>query len=186
MKNFGGSLKTDIGMVVMTDNIFFTADEHHSHENIIKYCDRPFKDVNQQTKIIIEKHNDTVNEHSVVYHLGDFFWGGADQAPSFLRILKRYKKVKSRILILGNHDKLNPWTYVDAGFSSVHTSCVIGGNTLLSHDPCVYQAGVWELNMFCGHVHGLWKKLNDRNIINVGVDVWGFAPVSLKTLLEEI
>lgn len=33
------------------------------------------------------------------------------------------------------------------------------------------------LHLF-GHVHGNWR--GSRNAVNVGVDVWGFAPVALK------
>ena len=36
----------------------------------------------------------------------------------------------------------------------------------------------------CGHVHGAYKHIwyNDIPIINVGVDVWGYKPISLDTL----
>ena len=41
--------------------------------------------------------------------------------------------------------------------------------------------GVW---MLCGHVHEVWKQ--HGRVINVGVDVWGFRPVSVAQLVEVI
>jgi calcineurin-like phosphoesterase family protein len=37
----------------------------------------------------------------------------------------------------------------------------------------------------CGHVHEHWRERvqDGRRVINVGVDVWGFRPVSLEELL---
>ena len=41
--------------------------------------------------------------------------------------------------------------------------------------------------LFCGHVHNSFKVKKTAKgtpVINVGVDVWGFAPVSIETLLS--
>lgn len=39
----------------MTD--FFTSDYHFFHNNILKYCDRPFKSEVEMRKEIIRRHN---------------------------------------------------------------------------------------------------------------------------------
>lgn len=39
--------------------------------------------------------------------------------------------------------------------------------------------GKWLL---CGHIHEKWRQ--QQRMINVGVDVWDFAPVSEETLVE--
>jgi calcineurin-like phosphoesterase family protein len=36
--------------------------------------------------------------------------------------------------------------------------------------------------LLCGHVHGSWKTLD--NMVNVGVDVWDFKPVSEKQIVD--
>jgi hypothetical protein len=32
--------------------------------------------------------------------------------------------------------------------------------------------------LLCGHVHNLFKILPDKNVVNVGVDVWNFKPIT--------
>ena len=51
--------------------IYFIADTHFNHANIIKYCNRPFKNTDEMNKYIIRKWNSVVKETDTVYHLGD-------------------------------------------------------------------------------------------------------------------
>ena len=52
--------------------IFFTSDTHFDHANIIKFCDRPFKDVEEMNWKLIKNWNDKVPQDGLVFHLGDF------------------------------------------------------------------------------------------------------------------
>lgn len=55
--------------------VFIIADTHFYHENIIKYCDRPFENASIMNDIMIEKWNSVVGKSDIVIHLGDFrFW----------------------------------------------------------------------------------------------------------------
>lgn len=56
-------------------NIFITADHHFHHKNIIEYCGRPFKTVEEMDKSMIEKWNNKVSKDDLVIHLGDFALG---------------------------------------------------------------------------------------------------------------
>jgi calcineurin-like phosphoesterase family protein len=52
--------------------IFFTSDHHFGHENIIRYCNRPFTSVQQMNEIMILRWNGAVLPEDEVYYLGDF------------------------------------------------------------------------------------------------------------------
>ena len=52
--------------------VYFTGDEHYGHRNVIKYCNRPFQDVDEMDREIIKRHNEVVGDDDTVYHLGDF------------------------------------------------------------------------------------------------------------------
>ena len=51
---------------------FVIADLHLGHENIIKYCNRPFKDANHMNETIVNNWNSVVSDGDIVYILGDF------------------------------------------------------------------------------------------------------------------
>ena len=81
------------------DRIFFTADTHWGHRNIIRYCQRPFADVDEMNEALITNWNSTIGKDDIVFHLGDFAMGGSAE---WCRLLER---LNGRIyLILGNHE----------------------------------------------------------------------------------
>ena len=154
--------------------VWFTSDQHFWHTNILRYERRPFKTVKEMNAIITRRYNETVGKGDTVYILGDiasWYDVGREQLEKKIRSLKGRK-----ILIMGNHDNLNPFDYVDMGFQSAHTSLTLtvrGRDIHLVHDPSV--AGVLQDELFIsGHVHNLFKSIN--NVVNVGVDVWNFTP----------
>ena len=82
------------------NEIYFTSDTHFDHSNIIKYCSRPFKDVNHMNQLLITRWNETVPENGHVYHLGDFAFHNSVEQLEALR-----SRLNGKItLILGNHD----------------------------------------------------------------------------------
>ena len=79
--------------------IYFIADTHFNHENIIKYCNRPFKNTYKMNEYIIQKWNSVVKKDDTVYHLGDVGFGSLQEVKSLVERLNGTK-----ILIKGNHD----------------------------------------------------------------------------------
>ena len=51
--------------------IYFIADPHFGHENILKLCDRPFSSVEEMDELLIRRWNETVSDEDTVYLLGD-------------------------------------------------------------------------------------------------------------------
>lgn len=50
--------------------IYFIADTHFNHRNIIEYCNRPFKDTNEMNEYIIQKWNSVVKEKGKINIFG--------------------------------------------------------------------------------------------------------------------
>lgn len=81
--------------------LWFTSDSHFHHTNIIRYCNRPFKDAAEMNEILLQKWNSCVKPQDHVYHLGDVTME-RDNRGDGLAILGRMHGHKR--LILGNHD----------------------------------------------------------------------------------
>lgn len=82
--------------------VYFTSDTHFYHSNIIGFCKRPFKNVEDMNETLIENWNRVVSQDDIVFHLGDFCMGGSHE---WTKILNR---LNGKIyLILGNHDLKN-------------------------------------------------------------------------------
>ena len=81
-------------------NVWFTSDFHLGHRNIIRYCNRPFDSIEDMDATLLANLNRKVGENDVLYFLGDFCLGDADQAK-----LYRDRIVCRNIhMIEGNHD----------------------------------------------------------------------------------
>ena len=80
--------------------MFYIADWHYNHANILSYDNRPFKTVEEMDAALVERWNATVTSADTVYVLGDMFWGGETKAVPVLDSLNGKK-----ILIKGNHDR---------------------------------------------------------------------------------
>lgn len=148
---------------------------------------------------LISNWNAKVKPKDTIFVLGDFSFGNLDKTKDVLSQLNGHK-----ILVWGNHDR-PAHRMLAVGFNEVYGAHRIQiGNTYvsLSHFPFypsfwakiktwlkfqkldtryldhrIVNRGQWLLH---GHVHNAWK-VKERQI-NVGVDVWGYSPVSLEAL----
>jgi calcineurin-like phosphoesterase family protein len=168
--------------------MWFTSDEHYSHENIIKYCDRPFDSVTEMNEAMIANHNLKVGDDDIVYHLGDLHFGkwrdfAANIAPR-LRGAKHF-------LILGNHDPsihavmgtLKKWSFAFRIFE-----VNLGGVPFtLSHYPLEsWHASFHGGMQLFGHVHGQIPFDPRKRRMDVGVDCNDFTPVLLDDIIDKL
>ena len=58
--------------------IYFTADTHFGHCNVIRFCDRPFASAEEMDEAMIQNWNDRVTGNDTVYILGDKFLETSD------------------------------------------------------------------------------------------------------------
>ena len=152
---------------------YITSDFHFFHENIIKYCGRPFSPDNsgvaKMNEMLLEKIEELPDEEgTVLWNLGDVFFGKVLKdvnEETFAYMVSRMKGQHRRLkLILGNHDKQifrniksNGRTleqfFRDIGFDSVYYyPVVIDGRFILSHEP-IYLNRFSNLYNIYGHLH---------------------------------
>ncbi len=54
--------------------VFFIADTHVGHANVLKLCGRPFETIEQMNETFIENWNRRVTGRGSVYVIGDMFF----------------------------------------------------------------------------------------------------------------
>lgn len=170
-------------------NYYFTSDNHFFHRNIIEYCNRPFDDVETMNATMVERWNDTVRPHDIIYHIGDVIFNKDREAViKFLRKLHGQKHV-----VWGNHDRSLRKEIIQAGWhdcGELHSLNIPpdanngeGQHIILCH----YAMRVWDKSHYgswqlYGHSHGSLPDDPNTRSCDVGVDNWNFTPVSMEQL----
>jgi len=167
--------------------IFFTADLHFGHENIIRHCNRPFSCADEMDAALTQNWNNTVGPSDEVYILGDFTMKPAAQAHEYLAALNGRK-----YFITGNHDKfLNGFGPFERDFEWIKDYHVLkheGRKIVLFHYPIAEWDGFFRgvLHLY-GHVHNSADSAarlpEDGLAFNVGVDCHDFRPVSIEKII---
>jgi len=130
-------------------------------------------------QVMIARYRDVVKDDDTVYFLGDLTIKGSQHRGYLEHVVGQLPGTK--ILILGNHDKFDPFVYEEIGFRSVHTALEVE-EFILVHDPAKSVTDSSKL-WLVGHIHTLFKK--QKNCLNVGVDQWEFYPISLEEVRRE-
>lgn len=133
----------------------YSSDAHIGHKNIIKYCERPWTDVEQMNTDIMKNFEEFDTPEFVHYHLGDF----AFKLPQY-----GFKNAANSVMMYGNHDKagqdLTSWFGTVIGHPATwrthYAKIEDGGYTLLlSHaplNPVTQNLPTHDFNLY-GHVH---------------------------------
>ncbi|MBO7211796.1 MAG: metallophosphoesterase [Methanobrevibacter sp.] len=176
-------------------NVFFTSDLHFYHENIIRYCKRPFKTIDEMNQSLIDNWNKTVPKDGIVFILGDFCFGQRTVWNSLLKQLNGKK-----YLIIGNHDRLSQIDYQSFEMCVDLLSIKIQKTSfVLSHYPFLAWGGSHRgtINLF-GHVHSAPNmqpgdnidfdtiKFWPDNAYDVGVDNNNYTPISYTELINKL
>ena len=183
-----------------TSNLFLTSDSHFNHANIIKFCNRPFDSVEEMNETLISNWNNTVPKDGIVFHLGDFAFGGSEAWHNIL------SRLNGKIyLILGNHDHKNFKQGYFNKFEDVAEQMTIEAGKkklILTHFPLLCYNRTWNTGQNCwnihGHVHICHNKLantgKDFERISLtfptqydaGVDLNDYTPISFDKLRSRI
>ena len=167
--------------------IYFISDMHFFHKNIIEFCERPFKDVDEMNEFIIKKWNETIKKHDKVFVLGDLGFGSKEVIE---KVIKRLKGIK--VLVRGNHDHYNDEYYRSIGFKEVINYPIIYKKFfIISHEPVNFIVGTPFLNIH-GHIHNNKYGLDERdkidnsknNYLNVSVEALNYIPITFEEIKE--
>lgn len=168
--------------------IWFTSDTHAWHENIIKYCNRPFTNATQMTVALADNINKLVKPDDTLWHLGDFAFGLSERDIYKFRGMINCRKVN---LILGNHDKFIKKQ--KEKFKTTFTTIIpFGIDIVVSGQPitlCHYALRVWNKSHYgawhlYGHSHGTLGSMGQYDM-DVGVDALGYKPISFEELHDK-
>ena len=162
------------------ENIFFTADSHFAHQNILMHNKRPWNNIEEMNEGLIEKWNAKVSKKDLTYIIGDFAF---ERHGYYLQRLNGKK-----ILILGSHDKM-PQKHLQC-FSEVAPAKQIKiGNQFFYLNHCCQR--IWEKSHYgsvhlFGHSHGRLQTFNLS--FDVGVDALGnnYEPLSFEQIMKKI
>lgn len=162
---------------------WFYADNHYFHgspdkpDGIIKLAGRPFKDGREMNEAMAALHRAMVKSDDDVIFVGDF----AHRAdPADLR--KLFDSLPGRKhLVIGNHDGPSltlPWASTkDIAYVNVESTKLV-----LCHYPMISWNGSRRPSVLqlYGHHHG--KVRGNQQSADIGVDVMGWAPVTLAQI----
>jgi len=181
-------------------NIFFTSDFHLFHDNVIRFDNRPFANVDEMHVAIVDGWNSVVTENDTVIYLGDLSFGKAKHKPVVDSILK---SLNGEIhFVMGNHDKFEE-IQRNTRFKTVNDYLEVRVRDEKSSLPeilfCCMHYPVYSWNKshrgsihVHGHTHGNMHHGEDasyyvnRKAIDVGCMLHGYKPISFIEIIEKL
>jgi calcineurin-like phosphoesterase family protein len=156
---------------------WITADWHLGERRLELMC-RPFDSTTEHDETIIANHNRLVAPDDVVLCVGDVT--NKDTPEQLSSVARMHGR---KLLVRGNHDQLHTDNELYKYFDLV----IADGDGLefeyagiplfATHYPT--QGKLDRFNIV-GHVHGAWRY--QLNMLNVGVDNFGFAPCAIERI----
>lgn len=165
--------------------VWFWSDLHFSHDNIIRYCDRPFVDSPTMNDVLIKNCLAKVSADDILVFGGDLTIKDLDVTNAFLRSVPAYT-----VLVLGNHDahkrkmlKLE----VDEVAACLELEYA-GQEVFVSHYPMDEKLlNPGQVNLH-GHIHNTEFPTalgSGVRHANMSVETIAFQPRTLAELLDQ-
>ncbi len=179
--------------------IWFTSDLHFGHQNIIRFCKRPWETTEDMDLSLIQNWNSVVKPDDLVFDLGDFAFATNARWKELLSQLNGH-----HYLILGNHDITRwPGDKIMELFEGVSHQMILkidGRTVYLNHYPYLCFGGAWRnpenaVYQLFGHVHSgpNCEGADTDRLVNlfpyqydVGVDNNNYTPISWEQVKEII
>ena len=132
---------------------YYISDLHFGQDTICQREGRPFRDVEEMDRVLIERWNSRVSGDDTVYVIGDFILKGEEYWGEYL------DKLKGRIVLLrGNHDPESFGAETLSRFEKIADYLEIedaGRHVIMCHYPIPLHKHDYDKNtwMLYGHVH---------------------------------
>jgi calcineurin-like phosphoesterase family protein len=170
-------------------DLYFTSDEHYGHANVIRFCDRPFKHINEHIEESIKRHNAVVPKGARVIHLGDMFWR---TLPLKTAIDITYALNGQHYFIWGNHDELIEKNKILRDRFVWCKDIAQIDHPLLTQKlvVCHYAMHVWRNSHkgayhLYGHTHANLPEQKNLSF-DCGQDANDFTPISIEGVIERM
>ena len=174
------------------NEILFTSDEHYGHSNIIKFCNRPFSNVNEMDDILIKNHNKIANENTITVHIGDFSFHNVKIIIDIINQLEG-----KHLFISGCHDKIleNQWNKIISECQQKLYTTRIPEPILnikvdnISITCCHYAMRRWPASHYdtwhlFGHTHCRLESYG--KCFDIGVDCNNYKPYTFQDVEQKM
>jgi len=151
--------------------VYFVSDLHFGHKRIHKFR-RGFETELSHQEHVITQWNNTVTKNDKVFVLGD-----AAFTMESIEAIRRLNGTK--VLVRGNHDKLNTSVYLWV-FKEVY-GMLRYKDFWLSHAP-IHPQELRGLKNIHGHVHN--STIEDVRYINVCLENTDFKPIGYEEIRD--
>lgn len=163
---------------------YVISDTHFFHDNIIRYCDRPY----DHEVMMIKRWESIIKWDDVILHLGDLFFGGEWGYQKFKADIA-HRLPGEKYIILGNHDKKTR-DYEALGFTVVKPFSLEyrGYEVSFDHYPKLFPEDDRKRLHVHGHIHNhkYAREEEERGgNINVSVEVMDYRPHRATRLLNK-
>lgn len=178
----------------MAVEYWFSSDLHFDHDNIIKFCNRPFKNSEEMNEALIEKHNARVKPEDHWTCLGDVTL--ARKTPQIERFVKLVQRLNGhKRLIGGNHDHFPVEVYLQAGFEKIYAMNMYD-NLRFTHIPIHPGSMGMAAGNVHGHIHDLASPepvivtkngvVTVKPYVNICVEMTDYQPITLGEIGDRV
>lgn len=159
-------------------DIWLISDTHFGHNNIIRYCDRPFYDSLEMNEKMVDNWNSVVKDGDIVYHLGDVYFPGGHTKGYWDNFWPRLKGRKR--LVLGNHDNAKD-QYLQRTFKKIGMWRMFPEfGLILTHVPIHQDSFRDAMVNVHGHTHEKGSPKGPYK--SVCVELINYTPVNIEEL----